>query len=98
GGVSPDQVLGLTFTTKAGSELRGWIRGALEVAGALAGPCESGDVELMEPTVATYNAYAAALLTDHGLLIGHEPDTPVMADGSRHPLAVRAIQRHRLPI
>ena len=52
------------------------------------------DDEALEPTVATYNAYAAALLTEHGLRIGHEPDTRVMADASRYQLAARAIARH----
>ncbi|MFS3128503.1 UvrD-helicase domain-containing protein [Nocardioides sp. Bht2] len=99
--VTPDQVLGLTFTTKAASELSQRIRGALENAGVMtaigAGPA-ADDAELVEPTVATYNAYAASLLTDHGLLIGHEPDTRVMADASRYQLAVRAIQRHTKPV
>ncbi len=98
GDVSPEQVLGLTFTTKAASELRGRIRSALEVAGVLGRASGPDDAETNEPTVATYNAYAASLLTDHGLLIGHEPDTRVMADGSRYQLAVRAIQGHRLPV
>ena len=44
------------------------------------------DEEVLEPTVATYNAYAAALLTEHGLRIGHEPDTRVIADASRYQL------------
>ncbi|CAM3251014.1 ATP-dependent DNA helicase [Nocardioides dubius] len=99
--VTPDQVLGLTFTTKAASELSQRIRGALERAGAIGTvlPEPGGeDVESLEPTVATYNAYAASLLTDHGLLIGHEPDTRVMADASRYQLAVRAIQRHTGPV
>ncbi|HET6651248.1 MAG TPA: ATP-dependent DNA helicase, partial [Nocardioides sp.] len=47
-----------------------------------------------EPTVATYNAYAASLLTEHGLRIGHEPDTRVIADASRYQLAARAIARY----
>jgi DNA helicase-2/ATP-dependent DNA helicase PcrA len=98
-------VLGLTFTTKAAAELRSRVRDALAAAGldapvpADAEPSEAappGDTgEPAEPTVATYNAYAAALLTEHGLRIGHEPDTRVMADASRYQLAARAIARHR---
>ena len=46
-----------------------------------------GAEEVLEPTVATYNAYAAGLLTEHGLRIGHEPDTRVIADAARYQLA-----------
>ena len=48
---------------------------------------DDGEEEVLEPTVATYNAYAASLLTEHGLRIGHEPDTRVIADASRYQLA-----------
>jgi DNA helicase-2/ATP-dependent DNA helicase PcrA len=92
GQVRPDQVLGLTFTTKAASELRQRIRKALAEAGALAEPEEGGDV--LEPTVLTYNAYAAGLLTDHGLRIGHEPDTRVITDAARYQLGARVVDRH----
>ncbi|WP_395656033.1 UvrD-helicase domain-containing protein [Nocardioides sp.] len=90
GQVRPDEVLGLTFTTKAASELRRKIRDALAAAGALE---ESDDGDVLEPTVATYNAYAAGLLTDHGLRIGHEPDTRVVTDASRYQLGARAVDR-----
>lgn len=93
GAVRPDQVLGLTFTTKAASELRGRIRQALSDAGALDdGDPDSEDV--LEPTVATYNAYAAGLLTDHGLRIGHEPDTRVITDAARYQLGARVVDRY----
>ena len=49
---------------------------------------------MLEPTVATYNAYAAALLTDHGLRIGHEPDTRVITDASRYQLGARVVERY----
>ncbi|GAA4692801.1 ATP-dependent DNA helicase [Nocardioides conyzicola] len=91
GQVRPDEVLGLTFTTKAASELRHRIRGALSTAGALEETGESDDV--LEPTVATYNAYASTLLTDHGLRIGHEPDTRVITDAARYQLGARAVDR-----
>ncbi len=99
GQVAPDQVLGLTFTTKATAELAHRIRAALAAAGlaeqrsAVVAPADEVP-ERVEPMVSTYNAYAAALLSEHGLRIGHEPDTRVMADASRYQLAARAIERH----
>src|SRR5690349_8373793 len=65
GQVRPEEVLGLTFTTKAAGELATRVRSALEAAGlgrATAG--DEADPEQLEPTVATYNAYAAGLLSD----------------------------------
>ncbi len=96
GQVRPDQVLGLTFTTKAAGELGQRVRAALRDAGLLrasadAQAAESEEPEVLEPTVATYNAYAAALLTEQGIRIGHEPDTRVLADASRYQLAARAV-------
>jgi DNA helicase-2/ATP-dependent DNA helicase PcrA len=99
--VAPHEVLGLTFTTKATHELATRIRGSLRAAGILRPAGErpaDRDTEAEEPeepTVATYNAYAASLLTEHGLRIGHEPDTRVIADASRYQLAARVVARHR---
>ena len=97
GQVAPAEVLGLTFTTKATAQLDAGIRGALREAGLLPGR-ERGDDEVEEPTVATYHSYAAGLLTEHGLRIGHEPDTRLIADASRYQLAARAVQRYRAPV
>lgn len=93
GQVRPEEVLGLTFTTKAAAELRERIRTALEQAGALPRPSAQIE-EVLEPTVITYNAYAASLLTDHGLRIGHEPDTRVITDASRYQLGARVVERY----
>ena len=99
GRVRPEQVLGLTFTTKAAAELRRRIHDALDHAGLLGTSAADLDVaedeadEVLEPTVATYHAYAASLLTDHGLRIGHEPETRVVSDASRYQLGARVVER-----
>ncbi|MCW2833762.1 MAG: uvrD 1 [Nocardioides sp.] len=91
GKVRPEEVLGLTFTTKAAAELRSRVALALTNAGLRSAAAEGEDV--LEPTVATYHAYAGSLLTDHGLRIGHEPDTRVVSDASRYQLGARVIDR-----
>ncbi|CAN5385894.1 hypothetical protein BH09ACT12_BH09ACT12_23840 [soil metagenome] len=109
GQVAPAEILGLTFTTKATAELETRIRESLRRAGLLP---ERGDApplppapgeadapeEPDEPTVVTYHAYASALLSEHGLRIGHEPDTRLIADASRFQLAARAVQRYVAPV
>ncbi|KAJ1684438.1 hypothetical protein LUZ63_020193 [Rhynchospora breviuscula] len=91
GRVAADQVLGLTFTTKAAAELRSRVREALKRAGQVD---VDPDGERLEPVVATYHSFASTLLGEHGLRIGHEPDTRLMADASRYQLAGRVVARH----
>ncbi|WP_239456512.1 ATP-dependent helicase [Nocardioides solisilvae] len=93
GRVRPEEVLGLTFTTKAASELRQRVRAALSSAGLLDEVPGPDQEEVLEPTIATYHAYAASLLDDHGLRIGHEPDTRIVNDAARYQLGARVVER-----
>jgi DNA helicase-2/ATP-dependent DNA helicase PcrA len=105
GRVGPGEILGLTFTTKATAELAKRIRDSLRQAGLLPArdarvpsAAEADADEVEEPTVSTYHSYASALLSEHGLRIGHEPDTRLIADASRYQLAARAVQRYTAPV
>ena len=89
--VAADRVLGLTFTNKAAAELATRVRSTLAKAG-LAGD-DRGD-----PVVSTYHAFAGRLVTEHGLRIGVEPRSRLLADATRFQLAGRVLRRHRGPI
>ncbi len=99
-GVPPGSVLGLTFTNKAAGELADGVRTALDRLAAAAGPRvgAAGDEPAEDlPTVSTYHAYAAALLRDHALRVGREPDTTLLTDARRWQLALRVVRAARGP-
>lgn len=95
----PDEVLGLTFTTKAAGELLTRTRRLLVRAdrdGLLPeGLVDSGAVE---PAISTYHSFASRLLRDHGVRLGLEPDAEVLADGARQVLAARIVRATTLPL
>ncbi|KOV92367.1 UvrD-helicase domain-containing protein [Streptomyces sp. NRRL B-3648] len=45
-----------------------------------------------EPVISTYHAFAGRLLTDHGLRIGLEPSSRLLADATRYQLAARVLR------
>jgi DNA helicase II / ATP-dependent DNA helicase PcrA len=92
GEVTPDQVLGLTFTNKAAGELSARVRKALRL---LAGPDEA--VDDGEPTISTYHAYAATLVREYGLWAGYEPRAQLLTDAQRVQLAEWVVRRARGP-
>jgi DNA helicase II / ATP-dependent DNA helicase PcrA len=75
-GYAPSQILGLTFTNKASEELEDRVRRALEAMDYAA-----GDV-----TVQTYHAFAAAIVRDHGLLVGVEADAGLLTEAQQWQL------------
>ena len=79
---SPSQILGLTFTNKAADELMERIHLALgEIHD------ESGE----EVTVQTYNAFAAGIVRDHGLLVGVEPEAGLLSDAQQWQLLLSCL-------
>ncbi|MEU9061473.1 UvrD-helicase domain-containing protein [Streptomyces sp. NPDC048430] len=92
GQVAPEQVLGLTFTNKAAGELAERVRRALVAAGVTDPDVIDPDNPPGEPSISTYHAFAGRLLTDHGLRIGLEPTTRLLADATRYQLAARVLR------
>ncbi|PWS44323.1 ATP-dependent DNA helicase [Streptomyces sp. ZEA17I] len=92
GQVAPEQVLGLTFTNKAAGELAERVRKALIAAGVTDPETIDPDHPPGEPTISTYHAFAGRLLTEHGLRIGLEPSTRLLADATRYQLAAKVLR------
>lgn len=99
----PDQVLGLTFTRKAARELDKRIRdrlAALAADSALVKRLDpSGELgknlEVIAPTVSTYDAYAGDLIREYGLLVPVEPDARLITDAELHAIATDVVTNYQ---
>ncbi|MCA5892479.1 ATP-dependent helicase [Isoptericola sp. NEAU-Y5] len=90
--VAPEEVLGLTFTRKAAGELTTRVTSRLAQLARARGRAASGLDLLARPTVATYNAYAAALVADHGLRLGIEPGSRLLGEANQWQLAAQVVE------
>jgi DNA helicase-2/ATP-dependent DNA helicase PcrA len=91
GVVRPDQVLGLTFTTKAAAELAARVRSRLAQLRARLGVPEAAGLG-GEPTVLTYHAYAARLVAEHALRLGVEPSVRLLTEAMTWQLAEQVVR------
>ncbi|MFC8924061.1 UvrD-helicase domain-containing protein [Cellulosimicrobium sp. NPDC057127] len=90
--VAPDAVLGLTFTRKAAGELAERVQTRLAQLARARGTATSALTVLERPTVATYNAYAASLVADHGLRVGIEPGARLLGEAQQWQLASEVVE------
>ena len=89
GAVRPEEVLGLTFTRKAAAELSARVRSALLRAGVID---ERGIDDAGEQLIMTYDAFAARLVTEHGLRIGVDADATLITGATRFRLASQVVR------
>ncbi len=96
--VTPDRVLGLTFTRKAARQLADRVRARLRrLAGSgLLARIDPGGERLAavyagEPTVLTYHAYAGRLVAEHGLRLPVEPGARLLTETACWQLAHRVV-------
>jgi DNA helicase II / ATP-dependent DNA helicase PcrA len=83
------QVLGLTFTNKAAEELAERVRSALAVRSQAEGReivYTDGDVAIF-----TYNAFAASVVRDHGLLVDVEPEAGLLSEAQQWQLVLSSL-------
>ncbi|WIM68303.1 UvrD-helicase domain-containing protein [Corynebacterium breve] len=104
GYVRPDEILGLTFTRKAAQELGRRIRDRL---GILASKEESflrdldptgelaKNLEVITPTVSTYDSYAGDLVREYGLLVPVEPDARIITAAELNSIAYDVVTNYK---
>ncbi|MGJ9483013.1 UvrD-helicase domain-containing protein [Actinotignum sp. GS-2025f] len=83
GNVTPDEVLGLTFTRKAAGELAERVNTSLEKLGLLAPEESNAGSAMRRPVISTYNSFANDIAGAYGMLVGADPTARLITDAER---------------
>ena len=102
GWVSPEEVLGVTFTRKAAGELASRIRSKLASLQRLAGQDTQHQVfpeglvsgDALEPKVSTYHSFASGIVSDYGLRLGVERDVVLLGGAQAWQLASEVVEAY----
>lgn len=95
GHAEPGEILGLTFTRKAASELSKRINSGLRhLSRTSFWPKELAEKPFVAPNISTYNAYANSLFQDHALALGYEPDSILLTEAARFQLAREVVLKY----
>lgn len=102
GWVTPEEILGVTFTRKAAGELASRIRSKLLALQRLAATDAGKGVfpealrssDALEPKVSTYHSFASGIVSDYGLRLGVERDVVLLGGAQAWQLASEVVEAY----
>lgn len=92
-GVSPEKILGLTFTRKAASELLSRVSAAVTRDQRERG-LKSANMTFLKPEVSTYDAFFQSIVRQYGLLVGFDQNTQPLSEAGAMQLIHTVLDRH----